>query len=404
MTKTNTRLFVLFILSLAGSVSLQAQITDLADFSSDSGRFSFSGLVLSQDGANLYGTVGWGSPSGSGAVFSVPVSGGTPTVLASFNGANGARPEAGLVLSEDGTTLYGTTLYGGANGQGVVFSVPASGGEPTVLASFNGANGKELSAGLVLSGGVLYGTAFSGGSDNIGVVFSVPVSGGTPTVLTTFNGINGQSPIGRLVLNGDTLYGATEYASAGKGEIFSLPIGGGVPTVLASFNGANGGLPSTGLILSGDTLYGATEGGGTNGSGVVFSLPIAGGTPTVLASFNGTNGRWPAGLVLSQDDSTLYGVTQEGGANGDGVIFSLPVAGGTPTVLASFDGANGADPLGELVLSGDTLYGATNVGGANNFGVVFSVPASVPEPGIAGLLLTGTLAMIARRRRGQVIA
>ena len=36
-----------------------------------------------------------------------PLSGGSPTVLASFNGSNGENPEAGLTLS--GNTLYGTT-------------------------------------------------------------------------------------------------------------------------------------------------------------------------------------------------------------------------------------------------------------------------------------------------------
>ena len=63
-------------------------------------------------------------------VFRVPVSGGTPAVLASFNGSNGKQPYAGLVLS--GNTLYGTTVNGGANGYGTIFSVPMSGGSPTV--------------------------------------------------------------------------------------------------------------------------------------------------------------------------------------------------------------------------------------------------------------------------------
>ena len=60
-------------------------------------------------------------------------------MLASFNGSNGGYPGAGLTLI--GSTLYGTTAVGGANGDGTVFSVPVSGGSPTVLASFNGSNG-----------------------------------------------------------------------------------------------------------------------------------------------------------------------------------------------------------------------------------------------------------------------
>ena len=51
--------------------------------------------------------------------------------------------------------------------------------------------------------------------------------------------------------------------------------------------------PFAGLTLSGNTLYGTTENGGANGDGTVFSLPISGGSPTVLASFNGSNGKFP---------------------------------------------------------------------------------------------------------------
>jgi uncharacterized repeat protein (TIGR03803 family) len=37
-----------------------------------------------------------------------------------FNGTNGANPEGGLRIAAG--TIYGTTIYGGSQGQGVVFS------------------------------------------------------------------------------------------------------------------------------------------------------------------------------------------------------------------------------------------------------------------------------------------
>jgi uncharacterized repeat protein (TIGR03803 family) len=43
------------------------------------------------------------------------------TTLASFNSTDGANPAASLILS--GSTLYGTTLSGGTNGDGTVFSI-----------------------------------------------------------------------------------------------------------------------------------------------------------------------------------------------------------------------------------------------------------------------------------------
>src|SRR5205085_2753679 len=98
--------------------------------------------------------------------------------------------------------------------------------------------------------------------------------------------------------------------------------------------------------------------------GVVFAMPVTGGTPTVLASFDGPHGSSTlGGLLLSGD--TLYGTAALGGPNNGGVVFSLPVTGGTPNVLASFNGGNGYEP-NSLLLSNNTLYGTTSMGGANS--------------------------------------
>ena len=223
------------------------------------------------------------------------VHGQTLTVLASFNGNNGQLPQADLTLS--GNTLYGTTTGGGANGYGTVFSVPVTGGSPTVLASFDGSNGRYPAGGLTISGNNLYGTTYYGGTiagGMCGVVFSVPVTGGSPTVLASFDGSNGQWPEADLTLSGNILYGTTNEGGAnGYGTVFSVPVTGGSPTVLTSFNGSNGQYLYAGVTISGNNLYGTTEVGGDNGDGVVFSLPLSGGSPTVLASFNGSNGQYP---------------------------------------------------------------------------------------------------------------
>ena len=256
-------------------------------------------------------------------------------------------------------------------------------GQINVLASFNGSNGQNPEGNLTLSGDTLYGTTYDGGTNGYGTVFSLPISGGTPTVLASFNGTNGQNPYeGGVTLSGTTLYGTTRSGGAnGYGEVFSLPMTGGTPTVLASFNAYNGAYPCGGVLTaSGNTLYGTTANGSygyANSDGEVFSLPITGGTPTVLASFNGSNGNSPlAALTLS--GNTLYGTTYYGGSGnsgyGYGEVFSLPINGGTPTVLASFNGSNGGEPCAELTLTGNTLYGTTYGGGANGYGEVFSLP------------------------------
>jgi uncharacterized repeat protein (TIGR03803 family) len=302
--------------------------------------------------------------------------------LTSFQSSNGAVPVPQLVLS--GSTLYGATNSGdvgaasGSGGDGVVYSLPVTGGTPTILAAFSGADGAGPSSSPILSGSTLYGTTTQGGASSDGVIYSLPVGGGTPTVLASFNGPNGDLPIGTLTLSGSTLYGTTRRGGASffppagnDGEVFSEPITGGSPTVLASFVGVNGAQPASGVIVSGSTLYGTTYQGGANNDGEVFSLPKTGGSPTVLASFNSTNGLFPiGGLLLS--GTTLYGTTYEGGAYNDGEIFSLPVGGGTPSVLLSFNGVDGQDAGGPLIADASgNLYGTTALGGANGGGTAF---------------------------------
>ena len=104
--------------------------------------------------------------------------GDTFSVLGTFNGSNGSRPEAGLTLSADGKTLYGTTAGVGIFSPyiGNVFSEPVTGGTPTVLYTFTGgiSDGSSPYGALILSGSTLYGTAAGGGASGVGTVFSEP--------------------------------------------------------------------------------------------------------------------------------------------------------------------------------------------------------------------------------------
>ncbi len=377
-------------------------LTTLARFNGSNGKWPEAGVTIS--GNTLYGTASQGgnlslnSGDGYGAVFSLPLSGGSPTVLASFSFTNGANPYAGVTIS--GNTLYGTTNGGGPNGNngyGTVFSLPLSGGIPKVLGAFTYSTGEWPDAGVTLNGSTLYGTTTYAGANNDGTVFSVPLSGGSPTVLTSFNFDNTQTGNGALTLVGNTLYGTAEQGGAyGDGVVFSVPTTGGSPTVLASFNGSNGDAP-LGVTLIGNTLYGTTNVGGDlslnngYGVGVVFSVPLTGGSPTVLATFNGSNGQNPnAGLTLV--GNTLYGTTTGGGAYGCGVVFSVPISGGGATVVASFNGSNGYGPNGGLAISSSTLYGTTWDDTVNSAGTVFALniaPATIA-------LSSGTSAMIIR--------
>ena len=227
------------------------------------------------------------------AVFSVARAQ-TLATLSAFDSTDGANPQGSLILN--GSTLYGMTEYGGDNGDGTIFSVPVSGGTPTVLYSFDGDHGENPYGSLTLSGSTLYGMTSAGGANSDGTVFSVSVAGGTPTVLYSFDGDYGENPYGSLTLSGSTLYGMTSAGGTdGLGTVFKIPITGGTPTTLYSFDATHGGVPQGSLILSGSTLYGMTQVGGTSATsdGTVFAIPVTGGTPTVLYSFDGTYGENP---------------------------------------------------------------------------------------------------------------
>jgi uncharacterized repeat protein (TIGR03803 family) len=148
-------------------------LTTLANFDGNNGQHPYVGLLRDPAG-NLYGTTPGGVLNGPGTAFKLapPAAGKTGwtlTTLASFDAANGASPSSDLVRDSAGN-LYGTTAFGGSSYYGTVFKLapPAAGKSAwtlATLASFNGANGAHPAAGLVLDAeGNLYGATEQGGA------------------------------------------------------------------------------------------------------------------------------------------------------------------------------------------------------------------------------------------------
>jgi uncharacterized repeat protein (TIGR03803 family) len=294
----------------------------------------------------------------------------TYTVLKSFNGSDGACPNAGVTLS--GTVLYGTTRGGGSNNRGTVFKMNTDGTGYTVLKNFKDSDGYEPKAGVTLSGTVLYGTTeFQGGSNGCGTVFKVNTDGTGFTVLKTLKGADGMCPRAGVTLSGSVLYGTTSYGGRNNlGAIFKVNTDGTSYTVLRSFRGSDGERPLAGLTLSGNVLYGTTEMGGSNECGTVFKMNTDGTGYTVLKHCSSRDGYHPwAGVTLS--GSVLYGTTREGVDSG--TVFKMNTDGTGFTILKSFNGRDGANPFAGVTLSGSVLYGTTELGGSSEYGTVFKV-------------------------------
>jgi uncharacterized repeat protein (TIGR03803 family) len=313
------------------------------------------------------------------------------TVLFSFNGTDGANPAAGLVLDNEGN-LYGTTALGGANDSGTVFKVSPS-GNLTVLHTFCNASGcpdgSYPNGGLTFDAkGNLYGATSAGGTDDWGAVFKLTQTG-KEVVIRSFDGLDGESPHGSLVFDArGNLYGTTlEGGGADSGVLFKIGPRGG-ETVLSDFAyGTNGAEPYAGVVIDDEgNLYGTTLYGGKAGGGVVFKVTST-GEQSVLYNFctlsNCADGEKPyAGLILDQNGN-VYGTTSRGGAYGYGTVFEVNST-GQEAVLYSFCQliycTDGSYPQASLVFDKDgRLYGTTSSGGAYGRGTVFKVTAAGEE-------------------------
>jgi len=144
------------------------------------GLYPWGGLI--QDAAgNLYGMTDLGGSTGNGTVFKLAhqMDGSwTESVLHNFCSfpacADGANPFYGSLVFDAAGSLYGTTMYGGCQGNGVVFKLTntKSGWKETVLHTFSGYGTHPDSTLLVDKAGNVYGSVPEG-SNNSGFVFEI---------------------------------------------------------------------------------------------------------------------------------------------------------------------------------------------------------------------------------------
>ncbi|HTZ97028.1 MAG TPA: choice-of-anchor tandem repeat GloVer-containing protein [Terriglobales bacterium] len=311
------------------------------------GAEPWDGLIFDKSG-NLYGTTYMGG-TGYGTVFelsppSIPGSAWTETVLWTFGGEpdDGAFPYYGKLNWDASGNLFGMTVSGGTYDHGTVFELsPQPGGawKESILHNFDRSDGAEPMFGVAIDGsGNLYGAAEGGGRADgcklgCGVVYELsPAGEGSWSYSTLFQftfsgGAYPTTPIS--IDNAGNLYGTLEYGgrsacSEGCGGIFKLArnTGGEIKKYTLFFNGQNGANPASGVLLDGRSgiAFGTTLFGNnvyrTNGQTIqtlyrFCSLPGC------------ADGSSPEGGILQGRSGELYGVTEQGGSYGGGVVFSI---------------------------------------------------------------------------------
>lgn len=251
----------------------------------------------------------------------------------------------------------------------------------SALTSGTNADGADPYGGLVFFGRTAYGTTYYGGTNGNGTIFRVNLDGSGFTTLHNFSGgIDGAAPAGPLALSGNILYGtASSNGAGGFGVVFSINVdGSGFRPIYSFTDTGDGAMPVSGVVVADSTIYGTTEGSGVGSDfGTVFQL-TTNGDITILHPFTsvtGADGAYPLGpIVLS--GNVLYGATVDGGGSEAGTVFDVQPGSNTSFMtLSDFSGINsyftnatGANPYGGVTLSGSTLYGTTFYGGAPGYG------------------------------------
>jgi uncharacterized repeat protein (TIGR03803 family) len=404
-------------------VNPSGKLTTLYNFCSQTncrdGDFTYAGLVQAING-NFYGATTNGGANDYGTLFEI-TPGGVLTTVYDFcpesGCTDGGTPTATLIQATDGN-FYGTTNAGGANGGGTVFKITPS-GKLTTLYSFCSqsgcTDGYQPFAGLLqATDGNFYGTtSFGGANGDYGTVFKITPSGALTTLYSFCSRsgcTDGGNANGLIQANDGTFYGTTvdggtsSECADGCGTVFKITPSGSL-TVLHSFcsesSCGDGEYPDAVLIQATDgNFYGTTNDGGANGDyGTVFKITPSGGF-TVLYNFCSrqgcTDGTFPGFSALVQDtNGKLYGTTVEGGSSGActggcGTIFSLSVGLGPFVRTQPAVGKAGK----AVKILGTNLTGATSVT-FNGTPAAFTVESgSVIKATVPAGATTGTVQVV----------
>ncbi len=144
------------------------------------------------------------------------------------------------------------------------------------------------------------------------------------------------------------------------------------------------------LYFDGTFLYGLTNEGGINDDGIFFKIKIDGTGFVNLFDFNSSITGSAPNASLIFDGTFFYGTCSYGGPGSKGTVFKIkPDGTGFVDILDFLGNPNGGYPKCTLYSDGTYLYGTTEQGGTANNGIIFKIKPD--GTGYAKLLdFTGT--------------
>jgi uncharacterized repeat protein (TIGR03803 family) len=247
--------------------------------------------------------------------------------------------------------------------------------------------------------GSLYGTTSDGdaleGGNGWGTIYRIAPDGQI-TVLTVFSGAIGYYPTAGLVEGSDGgLYGSPRVGGPDGAwtSFFRITSAGDFTNICSVSGGTNSFQPEYAMILArdgnfyGTTTYGGTaynESAGSSGGGTLFRLTPAGDF-TLLNSFVGTNGFQPVGRLMQSINGNIYGVTAFGGEDGLGTVFYISPAGDFHTLFSFIDTNQLAPQTGLLEARDGWLYGMAVDNGYAGHGAIYRISTNGDFTAIATL-------------------
>lgn len=345
------------------------------DFAETDKGYYPSGRLIEASNGKLYGITTYGGTNDEGTIFEYDINTSIYTKKYDFDGVNGNSPSSDLTVGLDGK-LYGLTNYGGTSNKGVLFEYNPISGVYAKKYDFDGTIGVPGRDLFLASNNKFYGLTNEG--NTTGALFEYDPISSVVIKKYDFDGSEGKAPpLSLIEASNGKLYGLTQsgWSNNDYGTLYEFDPATDIYTKLHNFEW-NTGIDPVGRLkqASNGKLYGMTSDGGEGPSeGVLFEYDISTNSYERKLSFGlSINGANPYGNVIQASNGLLYGTLLNGGVNGGGFLFEFNPLTKTFTNKVEFDFTNGAWPRCNLIQSSNgKIYGTTNYGGANYNGVLF---------------------------------
>lgn len=317
---------------------------------------------------------------GSGTIFKFSLNQGF-SVLHHFQSSQGGAPSGGLVYDSQTNNIYGACSSGGSAGSGVVFLLNLSQNQYSVIHNFAGSSGGSYPQGGVVlaSDGMLYGTTQYGGSNNQGSIFKLNPQTNAFEIIYSLNSVTGDGryPFSKLIEAEEGVLAGTcnEGGTSGNGTVFKISTTGEFTRLRSLSASSTGGYPKAGLSLADEGLmYGVTEFGGSQGFGTIFTIDLD-GTFTKVKDLQYANhgSNTIAPLTYDSNENAMIGTSSSGGANSLGSLFSLSLSNHGILKLHDFSMPKTGSKPTSIFRQENTLYGITENGGTFNAGVFYKI-------------------------------